>query len=99
MKLLSQKLLIFVQVLLLSSFVFSAEEKNSDQIAIEKWIEQLDADIAKRNEGLVPYERIKKWSLVGEVWNEDNGCLTPTLKLKRRVIGERYKDQLKSFYA
>ena len=39
-----------------------------------------------------PFEKIVKFKLVEEDWNREHGLLTPTLKLKRNVITERYRD-------
>lgn len=50
---------------------------------IEKEIEQI-------NKGLGHWEQIKKFSLTPEIWSIDDGQLTPTLKLKRKAIKERY---------
>src|SRR5690606_10302198 len=38
------------------------------------------------------YERIKDFAIVDEDFTTDNGMLTPTLKLKRRVVLQRYGD-------
>ncbi|PKV75988.1 AMP-dependent synthetase/ligase [Pontibacter ramchanderi] len=45
-----------------------------------------------------PVEQIKKFALIPGEWSIENGELTPTLKLKRRVILERYKDLVSSLY-
>ena len=54
--------------------------------------------IDETNKNLADYERIKKFAVVPEEWNVDTGELTPSLKLKRRVIVERYKDQIAALY-
>lgn len=46
-----------------------------------------------------PVEQIKKFALIPGEWSIENGELTPTLKLKRRVILERYQDLVSSLYA
>ena len=56
-------------------------------------------DIAKKvNEGLGHHETIKKVGVVPEEWNVESGELTPSLKLKRRIILEKYKDMIDGFY-
>nr|WP_255594347.1 long-chain fatty acid--CoA ligase [Pontibacter sp. HSC-14F20] len=45
-----------------------------------------------------PVEQVKKFALIPGEWSIENGELTPTLKLKRRVILERYKDLVNSLY-
>ncbi len=51
------------------------------------------------NRQLAPYEKLKKWIVVGEPFAPENGYLTPTLKLRRRVIVEQYGDQLEELYS
>ena len=43
-------------------------------------------------------EQIKRWAPMAEVPSEDNGLLTPTLKLKRRVVLARYADLIDGLY-
>jgi long-chain acyl-CoA synthetase len=45
------------------------------------------------------YERIKAFTLLGEDFTQENGLLTPSLKLKRRKVIERFGDELKQLYA
>ena len=50
------------------------------------------------NRGLSQFERLKKFELVGDEWSIANGMLTPTLKVKRRVIEERYRAVIERMY-
>ena len=45
-----------------------------------------------------PFEKIAKFRLVEEEWSRENGLLTPTLKLKRNVLVERYRDLIDAMY-
>ena len=45
------------------------------------------------------FERIEDFSLLDEEWNPDNGLLTPTMKIKRSVIEEKFKENITSLYA
>ncbi|SHK52258.1 AMP-dependent synthetase/ligase [Epilithonimonas mollis] len=47
---------------------------------------EIEKEIAKINEHLGNWEQVKKIELTPEIWTEDNGLLTPTLKLKRKAI-------------
>jgi len=51
------------------------------------------------NESLSQVERIKKFAIVPEEWTVDSGELTPTMKMKRRVVHEKYADLIERMYA
>ncbi len=54
----------------------------------------------KRESGdLASYMQVKKVILVAEEWTQLNGCLTPTLKLKRRHILALHQEELEASYA
>jgi len=44
------------------------------------------------------YEIPKKFILLAEGFSIENGMLTPTLKLKRRVVMEKYRDKVVALY-
>jgi long-chain acyl-CoA synthetase len=50
------------------------------------------------NESLANFETIKRFHLVTEEWSMDSGEFTPTMKLKRRVVAERYARQIEAIY-
>jgi len=50
------------------------------------------------NEKLAQFERIKKFTVLSSEFSMDTGELTPTLKVKRRVIEERYRDVIDGMY-
>ena len=50
------------------------------------------------NQNLARFEKLKRVILVPDEFSIDNGALTPTLKLRRRVIEERYKKQIDDLY-
>ena len=50
------------------------------------------------NAHLAPYELIKRHTLVPDEWSLETGELTPSLKLKRRVIQQSYASQIDGFY-
>jgi long-chain acyl-CoA synthetase len=55
--------------------------------------------VAEVNENLARFEKMKRVLLVPDEFTADNGALTPTLKLRRRVIEERYRRQIDDLYA
>jgi long-chain acyl-CoA synthetase len=50
------------------------------------------------NTNLARFEKLKRVMLVADEFTVDNGALTPTMKLRRRVIEERYKKQIDELY-
>ena len=54
--------------------------------------------IEKVNQGLAHFETIKKIAVVPEEWSVESGELTPSMKMKRRVVEEKYKDLIEGMY-
>ena len=61
-------------------------------------IERIQQEIDRMNEKFGHWEKIKRFELTPDVWSIDGGHLTPTLKLKRKVVTELYKDLYKNIY-
>jgi long-chain acyl-CoA synthetase len=51
------------------------------------------------NGNLARFEKLKRVLLVADEFTADNGALTPTMKLRRRVIEERYRSKIDELYA
>jgi long-chain acyl-CoA synthetase len=51
------------------------------------------------NQNLARFEKLKRVLLVPDEFTADNGALTPTLKLRRRVIEDRYRREIDELYA
>ena len=66
-------------------------EKNSNEDEIKKYIEKIN-----KNFSLI--EKIKKFLIVYDEFTIENRMLTPTLKLKRKIILENYKKELENLY-
>jgi len=58
-----------------------------------------ERDVQQVNEELASYERIVAWTLLQEEFTLEGGELTPTQKVKRRVIRDKYAQQIESMYA
>jgi len=54
--------------------------------------------IEKINKKLTLLEKIKKIQLIDENFSIDNGLMTPTMKVKRKKVIEKYKNQLEKLY-
>ncbi len=54
--------------------------------------------LEKLNKSLSLVEKVKKFKLINDEFTIENGMLTPTLKLKRKKILEKYKEDLEKLY-
>src|SRR5215510_13389823 len=61
-------------------------------------IDLFERQIAARTESLAQFEKIKKIALLDQELTAEGGELTPTLKVKRRVIDEKYRDVIDRIY-
>jgi len=55
--------------------------------------------IERLNEKLSNYERIKKMTLLADEMTLEGGQLTPSLKVKRRVVNQMYAKQIEAMYS
>ncbi|HKA63919.1 MAG TPA: long-chain fatty acid--CoA ligase [Methylomirabilota bacterium] len=63
-----------------------------------KVMERVNRIVEERNDELQSYAKIKKFSILPADFTVENGLLTPTLKVKRKVITEKYRETLDSLY-
>ena len=73
----------------LVSLIVSESDDNKKEIEI--YLENL-------NKSLSLVEKVKKFKLIKDEFTIENGMLTPTLKLKRKKILEKYKNELEKLY-
>ena len=59
---------------------------------------ELETAVEKANGHLARVEQVKKFAVLPVEWTPDSEELTPTLKLRRRVVHERYRDEIESLY-
>jgi long-chain acyl-CoA synthetase len=70
------------------------------QMAAHPWVRSLiEAEIKRLTVHLAQYETIKRFALLPEDFTFDNGSLTFTLKLKRRVVEQQHAAVIESLYA
>lgn len=72
--------------------------KNSDLILNEKVIARIQEEVDHTNTDFAQWEKIKQFRLTPEIWSVDNGHLTPTMKLRRKIIKEKYLDLYNAIY-
>lgn len=91
------------------NFDFVKEWANRHQIQLSndlkelcshpKVIERIEEEVNKANEKFGNWEKIKKFELTPEVWSIDAGHLTPTMKLKRKIVKQRYQELYDKIYS
>jgi long-chain acyl-CoA synthetase len=64
----------------------------------EKVRELIQKEVDKTNKDLSPWEQVKKFVLLEEPLSIDSGELTPTMKVKRSVVKEKYDEEIESMY-
>jgi len=56
-------------------------------------------EIDRVNATLAPFEQIKKYALLERELSQEGGELTPTLKVRRRVVNEKFRSIIEALYA
>jgi long-chain acyl-CoA synthetase len=64
-----------------------------------KVVERVTRTVEEKNTTLQSYAKIKKFSILPGDFTLEGGELTPTLKVKRKVVAEKYKKELEGLYA
>ncbi len=74
-------------------------DKNAaDLLTNANLISKIEEEVALANKNFGQWEQVKKFEIMEEAWGIDTGELTPTLKLKRRIIKEKYADVIEKIY-
>ena len=60
--------------------------------------DRIQKEVDEANEHFGKWEQIKKFELTPDIWTIDDGHLTPTMKMKRKAIKEKYKDLIEKIY-
>jgi long-chain acyl-CoA synthetase len=98
----------FVSVLLSPNFAVlenwarqnGVEVKSHAELVADPRVIALYAEIVREvNGSLANFETLKRFRVVAEEWTQDSGELTPSMKLKRRVITARYAGVIAALYA
>jgi len=67
-------------------------------VSDQRVVSLIEKEVEDVNRGLSRYEQIKKFWILPAEWSVENGELTPSLKLKRRVIHEKWKTTIERLY-
>ena len=98
----------FAAVILIPAFAALEEWALQNSIAFQSreelvanpQVQSLYQEIVEQiNQNLAQFEQLKKFLLVSEELSIEDGTLTPTLKLRRRNLEERYKAEIEQLYA
>jgi long-subunit acyl-CoA synthetase (AMP-forming) len=65
----------------------------------EKVVEAVQKEVDAANDQMARVEQIKKFKILPTEWEPGGDELTPTMKLKRRPISEKYDDEIEALYA
>ena len=73
-------------------------DTNKELISNPQVIQRIEEEVAVLNEKFGNWEKIKRFELTEDVWSIEGGQLTPTLKLKRKIVLEKYRDLYSKIY-
>jgi long-chain acyl-CoA synthetase len=59
---------------------------------------EVERAIDEANQSVSPVEQVKKWIIVPDEWTPDSGEVTPSLNLKRKIVLEKYADEIEGLY-
>ncbi|WP_318344390.1 AMP-dependent synthetase/ligase [Flagellimonas baculiformis] len=75
-----------------------ALENNKDLVKNDQVIARFQEEVDLANEDFAKWEKVKQFRLTPDVWSVDEGHLTPTMKLKRKIVKEKYLDLYNEIY-
>ena len=73
-------------------------DKPSDLLDNDRFLAVVKKHVEERNTHLAKYETIKDYRIIKTDFSQEGGELTATLKLKRKVINEKYQDLIDEMY-
>lgn len=59
---------------------------------------RIQKEIDEANEKFGKWEQVKQFELTSDIWSIDDGHLTPTMKMRRKIIKEKYHDLIEKIY-
>ncbi len=74
-------------------------ESNEDLIKHPKVLEKMDEEVKLTMKSVAQYEQVKKFVLIPRLFSIQDGELTPTLKLKRKVISQKFESLILPLYS
>ena len=71
---------------------------NKELVLNEQVIARFEEEVSIANENFAKWEKIKQFRLTPDVWSIEGGHLTPTMKLKRKIVKEKYIELYNDIY-
>ncbi|TNE70811.1 long-chain fatty acid--CoA ligase [bacterium] len=75
-----------------------SDVSNEEILANPKVQTLLDGEVQKVNKHLPQWEQVKKYQFLERAFTIESGEMTPTMKIKRNVVNDHYKDKIESMY-
>lgn len=72
--------------------------ENSDIVLNEKVLARFQEEVDAANEDFAKWEKVKAFRLTPDVWTIDDGHLTPTMKLRRKIVKGKYEPLYNAIY-
>lgn len=72
--------------------------ENSDIVLNEKVLARFQEEVDAANEDFAKWEKVKAFRLTPDVWTIDDGHLTPTMKLRRKIVKGKYESLYNNIY-
>ncbi len=74
-------------------------DSREDLVANNRVVALYGDIVREANAGLANFETIKRFRVVADEWSQESGELTPSMKLKRRVLNQKYAAVVAALYA
>ena len=71
----------------------------SDLVRNDRIVDLIQKEIEIRNQELARIEQIRRFTILEEDFRQEKGEVTPTQKVKRAVIREKYRDKIEAMYS
>ena len=69
-----------------------------DAVKNPRVLDRFGEEVEKANEQFAKWEKVKQFRLTPDTWSVDEGHLTPTMKLRRKIIKEKYSALYNDIY-
>ncbi len=75
------------------------DDRSSETLVTNEAVRNLfAAELDRLQSGIASYERVRRFMLLPEEFTVENGMMTPTLKIRRKAVEERYRELIDSMY-